>query len=236
MSFGEAIKSCFNKYATFSGRARRSEFWYFALFLFLLDIIPVWIVFPYYVGIIGLAMLIPSLAVSVRRLHDTGRSGVYLLFALIPLVGAILLIIWACEDSQPGANEYGPNPKGLGGQQYQAQPSYGVRAESGSGAYGVSCIIGPMQGQRFAIGPMGLTFGRDPNCSVSFPANATGVSRMHCRLYTENGLFMLIDLGSSYGTYLSNGLRLPQNTPFTVELGTRFYLGNQSNTFEITPV
>ena len=59
----------------------------------------------------SLAVFIPSLAVSVRRLHDIGRSGWWLLLSLIPLVGAIILIIWYCTDSQPGANQYGPNPK-----------------------------------------------------------------------------------------------------------------------------
>ena len=59
----------------------------------------------------SLAMFIPGLAVSVRRLHDIGRSGWWLLLSLIPLVGAIILIIWYCTDSQPGANQYGSNPK-----------------------------------------------------------------------------------------------------------------------------
>ena len=103
-SFGGAIRACFNKYATFSGRANRSEYWYFYLFTFLLCIIP-------FVGYIAaLATFIPSLAASVRRLHDIGKSGWNLLFGLIPFVGAILLIVWHCQPSQEGENEYGPNP------------------------------------------------------------------------------------------------------------------------------
>lgn len=106
MGFLEAIKTCFGKYATFSGRARRSEYWWFALLSLILSLIPV-------VNIIyGLAAFIPGIAVCVRRLHDTGRSGWWLLLALIPVVNLILIYFYIC-DSQPGANQYGENPKGM---------------------------------------------------------------------------------------------------------------------------
>ena len=101
VSFGEAIKTCLSKYATFSGRASRSEYWYFALFTFLLGLIPI-------LGYVaGLAFLIPDLAVAVRRLHDIGKSGWWYLICLVPLVGAIVLLIFFCQPGQPGANEYG---------------------------------------------------------------------------------------------------------------------------------
>jgi uncharacterized membrane protein YhaH (DUF805 family) len=64
-------------------------------------------------GLFVLANILPALAVGVRRLHDTGRSGWWLLIALIPLVGVIVLIIFYVQDSQPGVNKYGPNPKGV---------------------------------------------------------------------------------------------------------------------------
>lgn len=106
MGFLESIKTCFGKYATFSGRARRSEYWWFALLSLILSWIPV-------VNIIyGLAAFIPGIAVCVRRLHDTGRSGWWLLLALIPVVNLILIYFYIC-DSQPGANQYGENPKGM---------------------------------------------------------------------------------------------------------------------------
>lgn len=124
MGMGTAIKSCFSKYATFRGRARRSEFWFWALFqnLIALALIPCMFssmpeslfVVP---GIWGLWLLIsflPSLAVTVRRLHDTGKSGLLLLLYLIPFVQFILPIvffIFYCMDSTPGENQYGPNPK-----------------------------------------------------------------------------------------------------------------------------
>ncbi len=110
------------KYAVFSGRARRKEYWYFALFSLLIAI-----VLAIIEGIVGnldaetgvgllgdiylLAILIPSIAVAVRRLHDTDRSGWWLLIALIPLIGGIVLIVFWAQDSQPGENQYGSNPK-----------------------------------------------------------------------------------------------------------------------------
>lgn len=96
MSFGEAIKSVFSKYATFSGRARRSEYWYFVLFTFLAGIVLSFIPFVNFIW--PLAILIPTLAVSVRRLHDTGKSGWAILLLLIPTLlymGYVLYFIFA---------------------------------------------------------------------------------------------------------------------------------------------
>ena len=105
LAFGDAISNIFSHYADFSGRARRSEYWWFVLLNAILTCIP-------YVGIIWmLAAMIPGLSVAVRRLHDIGKSGWFLLLGLIPLVGGILLIIWFCQDSQSSKNEYGVSPK-----------------------------------------------------------------------------------------------------------------------------
>jgi uncharacterized membrane protein YhaH (DUF805 family) len=103
-------------YAGFSGRARRTEYWMFALFSFIitavLDLIGMAVKLGAYLGLIyGLLVLIPTLAVGVRRLHDTGRSGWWLLIGLIPIIGAIILIVFMVLDSEPGDNKYGPNPK-----------------------------------------------------------------------------------------------------------------------------
>lgn len=128
MGFKEAVRSVLSQYATFSGRARRSEYWYFVLFT-LLTAIAASIVGGIIGGIIGdaatagvigmacyylccLALLLPGLAVSVRRLHDTGRSGWWLLISFVPLVGGIAILIFTLTDSKPD-NQYGPNPKGL---------------------------------------------------------------------------------------------------------------------------
>ncbi|MCZ8235565.1 MAG: DUF805 domain-containing protein [Inhella sp.] len=94
MGFTDAIKTCFSKYATFSGRATRAEYWWFFLFTFLGSLIPI-------VGLIfALAVLIPSIAVAVRRLHDTDRSGWWILIGLIPLVGFIVLLVFYCQESK----------------------------------------------------------------------------------------------------------------------------------------
>jgi uncharacterized membrane protein YhaH (DUF805 family) len=103
-------------YAGFSGRARRTEYWMFFLFnliiTLVLDAIGMAIKQGSLLGgIYGLAVLIPGIAVAVRRLHDTGRSGWWLFIGLIPIVGTIVLIVFMATEGQPGDNEYGPNPK-----------------------------------------------------------------------------------------------------------------------------
>ena len=120
MGFGEAIQSVFSKYATFSGRARRSEYWYFVLLQVIVTAVlnglysaTESVAFSAILVLFDLALLVPSLAVCWRRLHDIGKSGGYYFIILIPLVGWILLLLWMCQDSQPGANQYGPNPKGM---------------------------------------------------------------------------------------------------------------------------
>jgi uncharacterized membrane protein YhaH (DUF805 family) len=109
MDFITAIKTCLSKYADFNGRARRSEFWYWYLFNFIVGLVLGWI--PVVGWLISIALLIPNLAVAARRLHDTGRSGWWQLLNLIPLIGAIVLIVWWAQDSHAGENEYGVNPK-----------------------------------------------------------------------------------------------------------------------------
>ena len=109
---------CWKKFAEFSGRARRQEFWMFALFNFLASV-----ALAIVDGILGtngglgaiysLAALIPGLAVSARRLHDTDHSGWWILINLIPMIGCIIYLVFLCSDSKPGENRFGPNPKGV---------------------------------------------------------------------------------------------------------------------------
>ncbi|MEX0918893.1 MAG: DUF805 domain-containing protein [Candidatus Paceibacterota bacterium] len=111
--------SVLKKYAVFSGRSQRAEYWYFNLFNIIIATI---------LGIISaivgddfsilgllyaLAVFLPTLGVSVRRLHDIGKSGWMLLISLIPLIGWIWFIVLMVTDSNPGDNKYGPNPKGI---------------------------------------------------------------------------------------------------------------------------
>jgi uncharacterized membrane protein YhaH (DUF805 family) len=110
MSFVEAVKSCFHNYATFDGRAPRSEYWFFHLFGFLATLAGLLTGFLFLVIVVGL--LAPSLAVNVRRLHDIGKSGWFLFIVCIPLIGAFILLIWHCQRGTPGDNRFGPDPLG----------------------------------------------------------------------------------------------------------------------------
>jgi uncharacterized membrane protein YhaH (DUF805 family) len=117
MSFSQAIRSGFANYINFRGRAVASEFWWWQLFVLLValaggmvdgafdlnsDVIPdLW----------ALVTLLPGLAVSVRRLHDTDRSGWWLFIMMIPIAGLVVLIVWFIQDGTPGYNRFGPNPK-----------------------------------------------------------------------------------------------------------------------------
>ncbi|KRE92366.1 hypothetical protein ASG89_33210 [Paenibacillus sp. Soil766] len=103
-------------YVGFSGRARRKEYWMFVLFNIIISIGLAIVesiigVDKFLSGIYSLAVLLPSLAVAFRRLHDTGKSGWWLLISLIPLIGSIILLIFFCQDSDDNDNQYGPNPK-----------------------------------------------------------------------------------------------------------------------------
>ena len=124
MNMVEAVKSVFGKYATFSGRARRSEYWYFTLFNGI--VILVLTALNHFLfgddggnklgAIYLLVTFLPSLAVAVRRLHDVGKPGTYYFMNLIPVIGQIILLVKYVSDSEPGNNAFGPNPKMSGGE------------------------------------------------------------------------------------------------------------------------
>jgi uncharacterized membrane protein YhaH (DUF805 family) len=115
MPFGVAVRTCLTQYAGFSGRARRSEYWWFALFSFLVylvaSLLDAGIGAQVFGVIAALGLLLPTLAVGCRRLHDTGRSGWWWLIGLVPFAGGIVLLVFACLDSEPGPNRFGPSPK-----------------------------------------------------------------------------------------------------------------------------
>jgi uncharacterized membrane protein YhaH (DUF805 family) len=118
-----------NKYADFKGRARRSEYWYYTLVLVIIFVVAmildnilgttfkmgeIDLGYGYSYVLVTLATFVPSLATVVRRLHDVGKSGWFYFIILIPIVGAIWLIVLLCTDSVSGPNKWGPNPKGVG--------------------------------------------------------------------------------------------------------------------------
>lgn len=106
MNFTQAVSTCLRQYANFNGRAARPEFWWFALFQFAVFFVAS-IISPVLYGLVALGLLLPGLGVGVRRLHDIGRSGWWLLICFIPLIGVVLLIYWAVQPGEPGSNAYG---------------------------------------------------------------------------------------------------------------------------------
>lgn len=132
MSLGESLTSVFHNFATFTGRARRSEYWWFTIcyyvivFIFnfanlgfLLQVMsgemstadPSFTMLMMASVVIGLGLFLPALAVTVRRLHDIGKSGWNMLWAIIPIIGLIIVLVWMCQDSDVVANKYGESPK-----------------------------------------------------------------------------------------------------------------------------
>jgi uncharacterized membrane protein YhaH (DUF805 family) len=115
VTFGEAVRSGFDHYAKFDGRASRPAFWWWFLFGILVAIganiidaiLGTWGVVN---GLAGLALLLPNLSVAIRRLHDTDHSGWWVLIGLIPIIGWIVLLIFYLRESDPGENQYGPPP------------------------------------------------------------------------------------------------------------------------------
>jgi uncharacterized membrane protein YhaH (DUF805 family) len=108
----ENFTDAFKNFANFSGRARRQQYWMFSLFVVMISIAIVEAFLgTFFIGaLFSLAVLVPSISIAARRLHDTGRSGWWQLILLVPLVGFIVLIVFLVQDSKED-NEYGPNPK-----------------------------------------------------------------------------------------------------------------------------
>ena len=122
MSFSEAIRHCLSNYASFSGRAPRSEYWWFTLF-YVLVLVGTTLIFSLLFGpesaitnivylIAALALLLPSLGVTVRRLHDTDRRGWWVLISLVPFVGALIMLYFLVSKGTDGPNRFGDDPLG----------------------------------------------------------------------------------------------------------------------------
>ena len=122
MSFAEAVETCLvKKFVSFSGRARRSEYWYFTLFSLIVSMAASIIggmLFVHHEGdvnllssLLSLVLFLPGLGVAIRRLHDIGKSAWWYLIIFVPMIGWIILLVFMCKDSFPGPNQYGPSPK-----------------------------------------------------------------------------------------------------------------------------
>jgi uncharacterized membrane protein YhaH (DUF805 family) len=115
MGFVDAVKTCFTKYFDFNGRARRSEYWWFVLFI-VIAYLAIGIIggglnlgdtIQVVAGVFNLAILIPSLAVTVRRFHDLDKSGWFILINFIPLVGPFIVLYWMTQPGTEGSNRFG---------------------------------------------------------------------------------------------------------------------------------
>lgn len=109
MTFSESIQICFSKYADFNGRAKRPEYWWFALFTFLVTI-ALSMVSDIVSGIFSLAIILPTIAAAARRLHDTDRSGWWQLIVLLPIIGVIVLIVFLAQEGSSESNQFGEVP------------------------------------------------------------------------------------------------------------------------------
>ena len=262
MSMMEAVKSVFHNYANFHGRARRSEYWLFTLFngLVCFGMSILIMVFagaalandrvPGGAGalgvlywIYGLAVIVPSLAVSCRRLHDIGRSGAYLLFAFIPVVGGIFLLIWLIQDGTPGGNLYGPDPKNRSGGPGFAPPpeNRGVAGNGGSAfpparEYSRAPVLraegGVFRGRSFPVQSR-LSMGRSPENTIVFPQETPKVSRKHCEFSINDGRLFVQDLGSTNGTVINKSYRLMPGQTIELHTGDSVSLGSLNDTFTV---
>jgi uncharacterized membrane protein YhaH (DUF805 family) len=214
----EAIGSGFSQYANFSGRARRSEYWWFIGFVYLslicLSLIPILGALFY------LAVFLPFLAVTVRRLHDTNRSGWWLLIGVIPLVG-IALLVFMVLPSEKQTNAYGPNPDMRSS---HPEPVSAIKAifNVESGLSGPSFL--PITRETVVLGN---------SDAVDIKLDNRYVSRRHFQVRQDVDVFYLSDLGSTNGTYLNNN-KLAPNEEHVVRDGDIVILGSNAVTLRFS--
>ncbi len=231
------------KYAVFSGRARRSEFWGF----FLLQLIAYAIAaivdamagtsqngeIGIFLALTMLALFIPGLAVTVRRLHDTDKSGWLALIGLIPLVGGLVMLVFMLLDSEPVTNRYGPSPKDLS--RISGPSGSGMAGGAAQSAYVSSWILSgfDVHGNRlrFSVDSSdgrfqqgGLIFGREPE-AADLVISSSSVSRRHARIFFSDNDLWIEDLNSTNGTFL-NGNSLEQGRAGVLSNGARLVLGD----------
>jgi len=214
----DAVGSAFSQYANFNGRARRSEYWWFAAFVFICELCL--ILLPILFLIFVLAIFVPSLAVSVRRLHDINRSGWWLLISFIPLVG-LVLFVFMLLPSEKMTNEYGPNPDT---NSRQPEPASGIKA--------IFNVESGLSGSSFLpIAQKTVTLG---NCdAVDIKLENQYVSRRHLQVRQDVDVFYLSDLDSTNGTYLNTN-KLPPHEEHVIRDGDRVVLGSNAVTLRFS--
>ena len=182
--------------------------------------------------------LIPFLVGKYLGKPNLGRLGWKwtmvsgLLFLQIPVaIGFVIAIIVRNFDYYPTSSTAASS--------FSAPAAYATPYVSpgvpvgNSVSLGLACLSGSLKGRIYPISGDGIMLGRDYDCAVRFDGNTPGVSRHHCTLRWQNGNLLLTDLGSAFGTYLSDGRKLPPQYPTQVGAGSRFYLGNSANLFQV---
>lgn len=244
----EAYKKFWRQYADFKGRTSRADFWWWFLanyligmifsFLMIMDNEGIGVILY---GIYSVAILIPSLAIGVRRLHDIDKSGWWYLITFAPCVGAIVLFVFWCLPGTTGSNKYGPDP-------YAANvPVRGPMNDiptSDMLPYTVEDVPvhtpkvyltgvgGMMDGRNFEFGQHEILIGRESSSSIRYPGDTNGISRSHCKLFWQNRNLMLMDLNSTYGTFTVSGKLTPMH-PVPLRNGDVFYLAEKKNCFRV---
>ena len=155
-----------------------------------------------------------------------GVAGPFLL-AFFVMLGFVIAILVSERDARSAQRSSGT---------YAAAAYAPPAAPPARGGLALNCLAGPLAGQTYPLGVNGLMLGRDTDCTVRFPSDTAGISRHHCALRWKQGVPVLVDLGSAYGTYMGDGRRLPPNYPMNVGPGTRFYLSSPGNLFQITVI
>lgn len=150
-----------------------------------------------------------------------------LLFLQVPVaIGFVVAIIVRNFDYYPPASPTSHTP-------YAGAPVPPTAPAGRSVSLGLTCLSGPLKGRTYPVREDGVMIGRDYDCAIRFDGNTPGISRHHCTLRWQNGSLLLTDLGSAFGTYLADGRKLPPQYPTQVGAGSRFYLGNTANLFQI---
>lgn len=235
----EEYVNVIKKYAVFQGRASRKEYWMFTL---VNNIIYAILFYGFgWIGIIyGLAVFVPIIAVTYRRIQDTGHSGHWSLL-MFTGIGYIVVFVMTVMPGTQGGNQYGPDPYGYGGRSESPAPSGsaavpyagGNQPAAAGGRLEIVGVGGSMAGRIYPVEAKEILFGRDGSARVRYSEDAPGISRIHCKVFMKGGALLLMDCGSTYGTYLSSSGRLSPESPVPLKIGDTFYLGSQKNGFTI---
>ena len=211
------LKVVRDNYANFNGRARRKEYWmYFlfhSIFAFAIMVFDAFIEAEFVIYFIYIIIfLFPSLAVGIRRLHDTDHSGWWLLFGAVPLVGPLTVFVFTCLDSTPGSNKYGPNPKAIISNVEQEtiieqEPVYQTKNEDSHdeqitklNPIVLNIESGENKGSFYPVSGV-TTIGRAHDNDIVIDLKT--VSGYHCKIIVENENYVLVDLDSTNGTFVN---------------------------------